>query len=147
MGVSMKTMSSRRFPIALAGLLLLLSACAGVSAQDKQAATSAPKLSGAQIAATITGNTLSGSTLKNESWVEYYVNDGTIHGLWKGNEHYKGAWKVDGDKLCLDYDGTDYDGCYVVSMAQGATTVYLLNADGTLHEKPVSLATGNPRNL
>ncbi|WP_135505398.1 hypothetical protein [Roseovarius aestuariivivens] len=53
---------------------------------------------GAQIADTITGNTVQGSMDSSGAYTEFYQSDGTIRA-----ESYTGAWSIEGDTMCFDY--------------------------------------------
>lgn len=53
--------------------------------------------SGAQIKATLSGNTLQGGG-SSGTYAEYYAPDGTIRG-----KDYTAKWRIEGDKGCMDY--------------------------------------------
>jgi hypothetical protein len=127
--------------------LLLLSACAGPTPEQKQAVADAKPLSGSQISTLLSGNTLSGVDRKGASWVEYYDPSGQIRGLWKGNDKYGGTWKVDGDKFCGDYEGADDDFCAPLSV--NGDQIYYIKDDGEAYNagRPAMLASGNSSNL
>lgn len=67
--------------------------------------------------------------------------DGTINGLFKGNETCKGVWPLDGDKLCLDYEGAAYDSCGALS--RSANEIFILKNDGASEGRPATLEAGN----
>lgn len=73
-------------------LALLLAVSGGTAA--------AQDLSGAQIAATISGMTILGNPDEGEGFAEYYDPDGTIR-----SDGYTGAWTTEGDSLCFAYGG------------------------------------------
>jgi hypothetical protein len=127
--------------------LLLLSACAGPTPEEKQAVADAKPLSGSQISTVISGNTLSGVDRKGASWIEYYDPSGQIRGLWKGNDKYSSTWKVDGDKFCGDYEGSDDDFCAPLSM--NGDQIYYIEDNGGAYNvgRPAMLASGNTSNL
>jgi hypothetical protein len=125
-------------------LVGVLAGCSSVSEADRQAAASAPKLTGPEIAQVISGNSLNGVTNKNESWSEYYQENGTIRGTMSGS-NYEGAWRVEGDKLCFDYRDDSYDGCD--SVAVQGNKMYFLGEDGSLSGRPATLSEGNPFDL
>lgn len=52
------------------------------------------------IAQALRGNTLNGSLDASGPFEEYYDSSGAIHGA-----DYTGTWTLQGDSLCLGYDG------------------------------------------
>jgi hypothetical protein len=131
--------------VAMCGVAILLVGCGGMTEQEKQAAASATKLTGAEISVQLVGNTLSGATKKNEAWTEYYADASTIKGLWKEEYPYTATWRVEGDQACYDYEDDQYDGC--VGVAVNGSQVFFLNEDGLPDGRPAKLESGNPRNL
>ena len=79
--------------------VILLSATGSAMAADSQ-------LSGSEIKAHVIGNTVVGVD-NGRSYQEYYDPNGSISGV--DNEVYKGAWRIEGDKLCSKYDDADSD--------------------------------------
>ena len=61
-------------------------------------------------------------------WKESYEPDGTIKGLW-GAEEYEGKWSFKGDLMCVDYEGTEDDGCWYLAIR--GDKVFLWKEDGT----------------
>ena len=128
---------------------LLVAGCAAApTPEQEQAVAEAKALSGDEIKATLIGNTLSGVSKKGPRYEETYMADGSIRGLWAGKDKYSGKWYVQGDKLCLDYVGSDdEDGCTSASL--NGDKFYWLNDDGSAYNatRPATLVSGNPDNL
>ena len=74
-----------------------------------------------------TGTVLSGYE-EGINWKERYEPDGTIDGLW-GTEGYEGKWSFKGDLMCLDYEGTEDDGCWYLAIK--GDKVFWWKEDGT----------------
>lgn len=89
---------------------------------------------GAEITATITGNTVQGSMDQSGGYTEFYDADGTIRA-----EGYTGAWTVEGDTMCFDY-GEDPAECWGLRIAGDQVTWVKDGADlGT-----GTVLSGNP---
>ena len=122
---------------------ILLSACAGPSPEQQKQADAAKAMTNAELQATLVDHTISGKSKKGPSYSEYYDPNGQIRGLWGGKERYAGSWRLKGDEFCVDYEGTDSDGCW--AMAISGDNVYWLE-DGVVTNtgNPAALAQGNP---
>jgi hypothetical protein len=70
-----------------------------------QELASADKIMGA-----IAGNTVRGSMLASGGFVEFYANDGKIHG-----PDYTGEWSLQGNQMCFAYDGNPAS-CWAVRL-------------------------------
>lgn len=127
------------------GMAFLVASCGGMSQQERQQASDAPRLSGSEISRTIAGNTMSGTMSNNDRWTEYYDADGTIRGLYNGQERYTGAWRVEGDRMCWDYEDDSFDGCNAVGVS--GNRVYFFDEDGSVSGTPATLSPGNPSDL
>ncbi len=68
-------------------------------------------MTGPEIAAAITGNTVEGSMADSGRYSEFYAADGTIKAA-----DYEGAWTVEGDAMCFQYGETAPD-CWQVGRA------------------------------
>jgi hypothetical protein len=66
---------------------------------------SADKIRGA-----IAGNTVRGSMLASGGFVEFYADDGKIHG-----PDYTGEWSLRGNQMCFAYDGNPAS-CWAVRL-------------------------------
>ena len=69
-------------------------------------------LTGEEIKTEIVGNTISGATSSGHPYTEYYRDDGRILA-----KDYAGSWRIEGDRMCVDYDNNDdYDGCWSLAL-------------------------------
>ncbi|MGF1447389.1 MAG: hypothetical protein ACFBRM_14490 [Pikeienuella sp.] len=84
-----------RSPFAFTAVLALAATAA-------LAETPAP-ITGDEIRALVSDNTVEGSMFSSGRYTEFYAADGTIRG-----EGYTGAWTVEADAMCFDYgEGPD----------------------------------------
>ncbi len=70
-------------------------------------------LSGAQINAHVSGNTLEITTKNLEEARGYFNPDGTVKGR-EGEHDFVGKWRVYNDMLCLDIPQFDHEFCRTV---------------------------------
>jgi hypothetical protein len=102
------------------------------------AANAGEVLSGDRIRSELIGNTVSGTMEGSEggpsSYAEYYDPDGSIRG-----DGYSGHWSIEGDTICLAYEGSPR-ACWQVVM-DGRQGEWLL--EGTV-EGTGSIVAGNP---
>lgn len=94
-----------RLPVSAALLLLLAVPAAAQEASESRA------LSGAEIAALVSGNTVEGAMTAGGPYRETYLPDGTIRG-----PDYEGRWSVVGDTLCFEYDPAEEADCWGAEM-------------------------------
>lgn len=73
-------------------------------------ASAATMATGAQISASISGNTVQGSMMASGAYTEFYGADGVIKG-----KDYSGRWRVNGDTMCFQY-GQDPEACWQVKL-------------------------------
>jgi hypothetical protein len=73
-------------------------------------------LTGAEITATISGN-----TVKGNKFAEYYDPNGTIRGREgdDSDDSYQGSWHVEGDKLCVAFPSHDFTSCVWIAPLEG----------------------------
>ena len=106
-------------------------------------ATAAEKMTGREITALLSGNSMTGVTSKGVEWTEFYAPGGAIRGISKGERH-SGNWSTDGDRVCFDYPAWEYRVCATVSPAAGSK--YLFHDDkGKINEYTV--LKSNPSDL
>jgi hypothetical protein len=72
--------------------------------------------SGEEIAAALAGNTVKGSMKESGAYQEFYSPDGEIKG-----EDFSGKWRIDGDSMCITYDG-DPETCWQLKLDGGDVT-------------------------
>lgn len=94
--------------------------------------------SGAEIRQAISGNTLRGTLEGSGPFEEFYAEGGAIHG-----PDYSGEWSVQGNKLCLDYDGNPAS-CWGLRL-KGADVTWVGPAGGD--EGSAHITHGNPKNF
>ena len=84
---------------------------------------------------------LSGNTVKSSDFTEFYDANGSVRGA-EGDTKYKGTWRVDGDKLCVDFAQFNYKDCLTVQK-DGSAYRFI-----TKDKKPkVTVVTGNPQSF
>ncbi len=71
------------------------------------------RLSGAQIDAHVSGNTLTITTKNLQDARGYFIPDGTLRGR-VGNRNIEGKWRVHDDMLCWDIPQFDNEVCRTV---------------------------------
>ena len=135
----------------VAAMLLALSAVALVSGCDSDdetagadattedgASSGAGTASAERIRARIIGNTVGGTMSPDSSYTEYYAEDGTIHG-----PGYEAEWRIDGDRMCFDYDEAEQADCYDVRI-DGDSVSWRRNGET---EGRGTIVEGNPNNF
>ena len=116
---------------AAVALLLWVGLQAPVAAQ-------APAADAAAIKANIIGHTVSGAMTSGSAYREYYAPDGTIHG-----PDYRAKWRLDGNRMCLDYGGDAGPDCYQL-VIDGQSVTWRL---GGKTKGQGHIVAGNPRDL
>ena len=104
---------------------------AAVRAQDNQ------PLTGPEIRTLIAGN-----TVKGPYYTEFFDADGSVRGIEQGQK-YAGKWRIDSDRLCVDFPDHDYTNCAWVARQSGNDYAFM---DGQFTNTRTVLA-GNPENL
>jgi hypothetical protein len=110
---------------------ILAAAAWPVAAQDKQ------PLTGPEIATLVSGN-----TVKGPYYTEYFDPDGSIRGIEKG-KRYEGSWRVDKDRLCVDFPSHQYTDCAWIAPQDGSDYSFM---DGQFTFTRTIVA-GNPEKL
>ena len=100
-------------------------------------AADAKPLTGAEITAMLSGN-----TVKGPKFSEYYDPNGTVRGAESGSS-YKGTWHVDSDKLCTDFPSFNFKDCITIRQ-KDATHYAFTSSKGT---NTWSVVKGNPENF
>lgn len=88
------------------------------------------------IARALSGNTLSGSLEASGPFEEYFDASGAIHG-----PDYSGTWTLNGETLCLDYDGNP-PSCWQLQL-DGDSLVW--RSAGGAVEGHARIIKGNPK--
>ena len=97
-------------------------------------------LSGAQINAHVSSNTLEITTKNLEEARGYFNSDGTIKGR-EGDRDFVGKWRVHNDMLCLDIPQFDHELCRTVVVR--ADQIILFTETGQPAGR-VDVTKGNP---
>ncbi|MES1924793.1 hypothetical protein [Salinisphaera sp. T31B1] len=84
-------------------------------AEQPSATTADGMATEATIRARIIGNTVAGTMSPDSRYTEYYAPDGTIHGAG-----YTADWRIEGDRMCFDYDEAPTADCYSVRIQADA---------------------------
>ena len=134
-------MQISRKTLALAVLALVLAA--GVAAGIWYASPGRKQggaLTGAEIAALVSGN-----TVKGPKFSEFYAPDGSIRGreIEDTDEEYLGTWHVEGDQLCVVFPSHGYSSC--VSISQDKDNNYTFAGSGSPGKR--TIIEGNPEKL
>lgn len=74
-------------------------------------ALAADPLKGEALRSFMSDRTIQGSMTESGRYTEFYAADGTIRG-----QGYTGTWRVDGDRVCFDYN-TDPEDCWTAAGA------------------------------
>ena len=146
-----------RWAVALAVPALLLAAAAagpalGQAPPPAEAPADQPqkprRLTGVEAWNTLIGNSATGRT-KEGTRTDYYAPDGTIKTLI-GSELKTGKWRLDGEKVCLEYPQSDEDDddeddetCYKVTI----TGNYVIFLDDDGEGWRLRIVPGNPKDL
>src|SRR5262249_28377499 len=131
--------SRRSFTLAILALML----AGGVAAALWYASPvrrQGGSLTGAEIAALVSGN-----TVKGPKFSEYYAPDGSIRGreIEDEDEEYAGTGHVEGDLLCVAFPSHDYKSCVSVSQDKGSEYTFV----GSGSPAKRTIINGNPSNL
>ena len=95
-------------------------------------ATAAEQMTGKEITALLSGNSMTGVTSKDVAWTEFYTPGGDIRGISKGKRH-SGTWLIDGDRVCFDYPAWEYASARRSRRQPGRST-----CSTTTRERPTS---------
>jgi len=131
--------SRKASALAILALILAGGVAAGIWYASPARKQGGP-LTGAEITALVSGN-----TVKGPKFSEYYASDGSIRGreIEDTDEEYQGTWHVEGDQLCIAFPSHDYRSC--VSISRDKSSEYDF-ADAGRHSKRTIVA-GNPNKL
>lgn len=119
--------------IALATAFLCLPLVPPALAQE------ARTLSGAEISALVSDNTVEGAMTASGPYRELYLPDGTIRG-----EGYEGRWTVVGDTLCFAYEEGEEPDCWGATISPSNEISWV--RDGVV-EGTGTVVPGNPNDF
>lgn len=133
--------SRKAFALAILALVLAGGVAAGIwHWYAPPARKEGGLLTGAEIAALLSGN-----TVKGPKFSEYYVPDGSIRGreIEDTDEEYLGTWRIDDDRLCVAFPSHDYKDCVSISPEKGGAYDFV---SAERHSERTIIA-GNPNKL
>ena len=81
-------------------------------------------LTGDEIQANIIGGTITGLTAQGDIWSETYHADGVFSGRGVDGGVLAGRWEIDGDFLCVIYEGDPVASCWAL-MLEGDDVRYV----------------------
>ena len=133
--------------LAALALLVIVAACA--SARDRYVQDGYRFLSGPEIAALVTGNTVEGR-YKNRSgtWTDYHDPAGIVSSIDQGS-NYLGTWEIDGDEICYSFPDEPIRNCLDVAEKGDHHVHFLANGPyrGNLGGEWTAVTPGNVKNL
>ena len=99
------------------------------------------KLSAAEIAQALAGNTVDGNW-KGTPYKQFFAHDGGTTYVAQGASPSEGKWKVDTEKdqYCSWWQGTGWD-CYDIFSSGPASIIWAVLSDG--YRSPSKLLSGN----
>jgi hypothetical protein len=122
-------------------LLMLWLALAGPALAEEKPASD---LSGSEIRAEVSGNTLTGFNTSGVWFSEYHAPDGRIFGHNNGNPVIDGCWSVKGDEVCYAYARGRVEGTFCWRMSRGGSAGFRIRSTATLVTGIARLEAGNP---
>ena len=144
----MKT--KQKFVWIVAGTLMFtLTACKTLQETAESKMFTQPEgvklLSEVELRKTLVGNTYEGESVRypGSTYIEFIQPDGTIRGLWNGDERYKGKWVISGQVWCYKYKSLN--GCNTV--AKTGDTIFWYALDGTTKGGRSVVMAGDPKEL
>lgn len=90
---------------------------------------------GPAIASAISGNTVKGTMDASGSFEEFFASDGQIR-----SSDYSGSWTIEGERLCLAYDGDPASCWELVIDGANVTWIGRYGEEGT-----GTIVPGNPK--
>lgn len=91
--------------------------------------------SGAAISGAISGNTIKGTMAASGNFEEFFASDGQIR-----SNGYSGTWQIDGQRLCLSYDGDPVSCWELIIDGSNVTWIGRYGEEGS-----GTILPGNPR--
>jgi hypothetical protein len=104
-------------------------------------------VSGDRIRQELVGNSIVEANVEGKIWAEYFAPDGTLRGRTDDGRPFDGFWTIEGDTLCVDYNGTAPGWCgQFAERAGGSIDLYRNGKFRRTYPRSV-LQKGNPQNL
>jgi hypothetical protein len=104
-------------------------------------------VSGDRIRQEISGNSTVETDVEGRIWAEYFAPDGVLHGRTSDGRLFDGTWKVDGDRLCVDYHSIARDWCGQFAEASDGSIDYYVDGKFRKNYSRSMLQKGNPQHL
>ena len=137
MGERMVTSRTRKTLLA-AALVAVALAIVAVGTWKVEKSRDAGSLTGAEIRELVAGNTVQGP-----KFTEYYDPIGAVRGQEvEEDDKYEGSWRVDGDKLCVDFPSHSYSNCVTIVRLQGSEYDFVSDRPNKR-----TVISGNPKHL
>jgi len=140
MGERIVTSRTRKTLLAAALVAVALAIVAvGTWKVEKSREEHAGPLTGAEIKELVAGNTVQGP-----KFTEYYDPVGAVRGqeIEEEDDKYEGSWRVDGDKLCVDFPSHGYSNCVTIVRLQGSDYDFVSDRPNRR-----TVISGNPKHL
>lgn len=102
-------------------------------------------MSGAELTARIVGSTVKGEYLNRAQWAEFYDESGEIRGRDLSGA-YTIRYRIEGDKICYDYPGSDQDWCGQLTESGGEVR-FLRDGKMLAFIRGAIIEPGNPEGL
>ena len=94
---------------------------------------------------TLVGNTYEGESVNypGSTYLEYINPDGSIKGLWDGQDRYEGKWAISGKVWCYKYKNSS--GCN--TLVKKGDQIFWYNLDGSTRGGKAIVVSGDPNGL
>ena len=112
-----------------------------------QAASPPDFVSGDRIRQELAGNSIVETNFEGKIWAEYFDPNGTLRGRTHDGTLFDGAWKVEGNTLCVDYRSVARDWCGQFAEASDGSIDYYKDGKFRKNYSRSVLKKGNPQNL
>jgi hypothetical protein len=111
-------------------------------------APSAPDFfSGDRIRRELSGNSIIEANFEGKIWAEYFDPSGALRGRTEDGRLFDGAWKIDGNTLCVDYNSIARDWCGEFAEASDGSIDYYKDGKFRKNYSRSVLQKGNPQKL
>jgi hypothetical protein len=117
------------------------------TALPSQGASEPDFVSGDRIRQELIGNSIVEANVDGKIWAEYFDPNGALRGRTDDGRLFNGAWKIEGNTLCVDYHSIARDWCG--QFAEGSDGSIDYYKDGKFRKTYARsvLQRGNPQNL
>ena len=120
----------------------------GVAWPSQSTGTANPDfVSADRIRQELIGNSIVETNFDGRIWAEYYDPNGTLRGRTEDGRLFDGAWKIDGNTLCVDYHSIARDWCGQFAEASDGSIDYYRDGRFRKNYSRSVLQDGNPQKL